>query len=104
MSINSSFNLERQIAHQDFSGNFNTKDHLLLTNNYLSRIGFLTIPLTQAGKYDQTINVPKPMKAWHRASKGTTDKFEGCLTKVFPELIDLSEKEIRRIDKKRHEF
>jgi hypothetical protein len=107
MSINSSVNIERQIIHQDFSGDSNTTNHLLLTNNFLSRIGFLTIthpPLTQAGRYDQTINMPKPMKAWHRASKGTTERFEGCLTKLFPELTDLSEKDLKEIEKKRHEF
>ncbi len=104
MSVNSSVSLERKIAYQDPSGNYSKKDQPSLTNNYFSRIGFLTLSLTQAGRYDQTINISKPLKAWHRASKGTTDRFEGCLTKIFPELVDLSEKDLKEIDKKRHEF
>lgn len=71
-------------------------------NAFYSRVDFVN-PLcsAQAGLYEKTIGLPEPIMSWHRASKGTSDKFAGCLTEIFPELKNLSEKELRDMEKTR---
>jgi hypothetical protein len=60
--------------------------------------------VTQAGLYEKTINLQKPVKPWHHASKGATARFKGCLTEMFPELKGLDEKDLKELGKKRYEL
>lgn len=71
-------------------------------NAFYSRVDFVN-PLcsAQAGVYEKTVRLPEPIMGWHRASKGTADKFAGCLADIFPELKNLSEKELRDMEKTR---
>lgn len=104
MSINSQMHIERKLLNLEPSGN-NPDKKSPFANDFLSRLEFLNpSSITHAGLYDKTINLPKPIKSWHRASRGATEKFKGCLTEIFPELKNLTEKELKEIEKKRHEF
>jgi hypothetical protein len=104
MSVNSQTYTERRILNREPSGN-NPDLKPPFANDSLLRLEFLNpSPITQAGLYDKIIKLPRPIKPWHRASKGATDRFKGYLSKTFPELKDLSEKELKEIKKKRHEF
>ena len=76
-----------------------------IVNDFFSSMNFLNpISVTQAGRYDRVETVPNPIKSWHKASKGATERFSGCLSEMFPELKDLSESEIKRIERKRHDL
>lgn len=104
MSINSQMNVERRLLSPEPSGN-NPERRSPLINDYLPSMEFLNpLAITPAGKYDKTEKLPNPLKPWHRASKGATDRFKGCLSKLFPELKDLNEKDLKEIEKKRHDF
>jgi hypothetical protein len=104
MSINSQTHIERKLLNREPNGN-NPDRKLPHANDYLSRFEFLNPPvLTQAGLYEQTVKLPTPIKPWHQASKGATDRFKGCLAEIFPELKDISEKELKEIERKRHEL
>lgn len=104
MSINSQTHIERRLLNLEPSGN-NPDKKSPFANDYLSRLEYLNpSSLTQAGLYEKTINLPRPIKPWHRASKGVTERFKGCLTDIFPELKDLSEKDLKEMEKKRHEL
>lgn len=104
MSINSQTHLERRLLNQEPSGN-NPDRKSPFANDYFPRSDFLnSSSVTQAGLYERTIKLPKPIKPWHRASKGVTDRFKGCLTELFPELKNLNEKELKDIERKRHDF
>jgi len=41
--------------------------------------------------------MPAPMLRWHQAKKGTASKFQGCLSKIFPELEKISDKALDRL-------
>lgn len=104
MSINSQTYVERRLLDREPSRNDPDRKSPL-SNNFLSRLEFLNpSPFTQAGLYERTVKLPAPIKPWHRASKGAADKFKGCLAEIFPELKDISEKELKEIGRKRHEL
>lgn len=102
MSINAEVHIERKWLNREPSINSPQIKSAPFTNDYLPRLEFLNpLSVTQAGVYEKNIKLPEPIRTWHRASKGTTDKFKGCLTEIFPELKDLSEKELKEIEKMR---
>lgn len=104
MSINSQTHIERKLLNRELSGN-NPYRKPPLTNDYSSTLEFLNPSLlTQAGLYERIVKLPTPIKPWHQASKGATDRFKGCLAEIFPELKDISEKELKEIRRKRHEL
>ena len=104
MSVNAEVNIERKLIYQEPSVN-NPRSESPVTNDFLPRIEFLNpSSITQAGVYDRIIKLPKPVKSWHRASRGATERFKGCLSDVFPELKDLSEEDMKEIERKRHEL
>lgn len=104
MSVNANVNITRKFFHQRLSVN-NPRNESPVTNDFLPNIEFLNpSALTQAGVYDRIIKLPKPVKPWHRASKGATERFKGSLLDVFPELKDLSEEEMKDIKRERHEL
>ncbi len=103
MSVNSQMNIERRLFHREPSGN-NPERKLPLTNDScLPRIDYINpSAITQAGLYDRIVKLPKPLKPWHPASKGTAERFKGYLSDAFPELKDLSEKDLKEIERKRN--
>jgi len=104
MSFNSQTYIERKLLNREPSGN-NPDRKPPLTNDYSSRLEFLNPSLlTQAGLYERTVKLPTPIRPWHKASKGATDKFKGCLAEIFPELKDISEKEFKEIERQRHKL
>lgn len=102
MSINTEVNVETKQLNK--AGNINNpslKPSPFANDSFL-RLDFLNpLSTAQAGVYERTIKLPRPIRPWHPASKGTTDKFEGCLTEIFPELKSLSEKELKEAQKLR---
>lgn len=102
MSANSQMNVERRLLYQEPSGNDPDRKPPL-ANDFLRRIEYLN-PLTvaQTGLYDRIVKLPKPISPWHRASRGAAERFSGCLSDVFPELKDLSEDDLKQLQKKRH--
>jgi len=103
MSINSQTYVERRLLLQEPSGN-NPDRKPPFANDRLSRLDFLNpSSITSAGLYEKTIKLPDPIKPWHHASKGATRRFKGFLTEIFPELKGVSEKDLRDIERKRHE-
>lgn len=104
MSVNSQMNVERRLLQGEPSGN-SPERKPPLANDYFPRIEFLNpLAVTQAGLYDRIVKLPKPVKAWHPASKGVAERFKGCLSDVFPELKDLSEEDLKEIERKRHKL
>ncbi len=104
MSFNAQMNIARKFIHQEPSAN-NPKNEPTVANDYLPRIEFLNpSAITQAGVYDRIMKLPEPVKPWHRASKGATERFKGCLSDVFPELKELSEEDMKEIERTRHEL
>ena len=104
LSVNSQTHIERRLLNREPSGN-NPERKPPLMNDYLSTLEFLNPSFfTQAGLYEKTVKLPAPIKSWHKASKGAADRFKGCLTEIFPELKDISEKELKEIERKRHEL
>jgi hypothetical protein len=102
MSINSQTHIERRLLNRELSGN-NPERKSPFANDYLSRVEYLNpSSVTQAGLYEKIISLPRPIKPWHRASKGVTERFRGCLTEMFPELRGLSEKDLKEMEKERH--
>jgi len=109
MSVNSQMNIERRFLHREFCrepSRNNPERKPPLTNDYLPSIESLNpLTVTQAGLYDRIVNVPKPVKpvrSWHRAPKGTVERFKGCLSDAFPELKELSDEDLKEIERKRH--
>jgi hypothetical protein len=102
VSVNSQVNISRKILYEEPSVN-NPRNESPATNNFFPRIEFLNAS-SITGIYDRIIKLPTPVKSWHRASKGTVDRFKGCLSGVFPELKDLSEEDMKAIERKRHEL
>ena len=103
MSTNAQVNFERKLLNQEPSIN-NPNNESPVTNAYLPQFEFLNpSPITHAGIYDRILKLPKPLKSWHRASKGTAERFKGCLSDAFPELKNLSEDDMKEIERKRHE-
>jgi len=102
MSVNSEAHVERKWLNREWNIN-NPRIHPSpFSNDFLPRLEFVNpLSTVQAGKYERIVKLPEPIRPWHRASKGTTDKFRGCLTEIFPELKDLSEKELKDIEKMR---
>jgi len=104
MSLNSEVHVDRKLL--DKLGTVNNplapSKCARFDNAFYLRVDFVN-PLcnAQAGLYEKTIRLPAPIMSWHRASKGTTDKFAGCLAEAFPELKNLSEKELRDMEKTR---
>jgi hypothetical protein len=97
-------NVERRLLQGEPSGN-SPERKPPLANDYFPRIEFLNpLAVTQAGLYDRIVKLPKPVKAWHPASKGVAERFKGCLSDVFPELKDLSEEDLKEIERKRHKL
>jgi len=41
-----------------------------------------------------SVRMPSPILRWHSAKKATTTKFQGHLSKIFPELQKLSDKDL----------
>jgi len=39
-----------------------------------------------------TLRTPAPIMRWHPAKQGTTAKFHGCLSKIYPELNKINDK------------
>ncbi len=104
MSVNSSMNIERRMLQSEASGN-NPHRNSPITNDYFPRTDFLNpLSITIAGRYDRTEKLPAPVKPWHRASKGATERFSGCLSELFPELKNLKEKDLKKLEKKRHDI
>lgn len=104
MSVNAQVNVTRKLLHQEPSTN-NPRNEQPVTSDFLPRIEFLNPSvITHAGVYDRIIKLPEPVKPWHRASKGATDRFKGCLSDAFPELKDLSEEDMKEIERERHEL
>lgn len=104
MSVNSQMSTERRLLDGEPSGN-NPDRKSPLANDYLPKIEYLNpLVVTQAGLYDRIIKLPEPMRPWHRASKGAAERFSGCLSDIFPELKDISEDELKQLQKKRHRF
>lgn len=102
MSVNSEVHVERKRFDRVGSINNPLLKSSPFNNDFYSRVEFVNpVSIVLAGLYERTIRLPEPIKAWHRASKGTTDKFEGCLTELFPELKNLSEKELKEVEKMR---
>jgi hypothetical protein len=101
VSVNAHVNIARKL-HQEPSITDNL-EVMLATNDFLPRIEFLN-PSAITGLYDRVVKLPEPLKPWHRASKGATEEFKGCLSDVFPELKDLSEEDMNDIKRKRHEL
>jgi hypothetical protein len=95
-------NFERKLLNQEPSVN-NPKNEPPVANDYLPRIEFLNpSPITQAGVYDRILKLPTPLKSWHRASRGVAERFKGCLSEAFPELRNLSEEDMKEIERERH--
>jgi hypothetical protein len=104
VSVNADVSIAWKRLHQEPSVN-NPRNDSPVSNDFLPSIEFLNpSAITQAGVYDRTIKLPKPVKHWHRASKGATERFKGCLSDIFPELKDLSEEDMKDIKRKRHEL
>jgi len=102
MSVNSQMNTERRLFHGEPSGN-NPDRKPPLANDYLPKTQYLNpLVVTQAGLYDRIIRLPKPLRSWHRASRGAAERFSGCLSDVFPELKGISEDDLKLLQKKRH--
>ncbi len=106
MFINSQVSVQREIL-----VTLPTSSHgpppVPFVNDLPSRTNFLNlnrISITFAGRYDRVETVPNPIKQWHKASKGATERFSGSLADVFPELKDISEKELKRIQRTRHDL
>lgn len=103
-SVNSQMNVERRLLYQEPSGNDPDRKPPL-ANDFLRRIEYLNpLAVTQTGLYDRIVKLPKPIRPWHRASKGAAERFKGCLSDDFPELKDLSEEDLKELQKKRHEL
>ena len=104
MSSNSQLSVQREILAPESSGTHNQRASPLV-NDFFSSINFVNpVSITQAGRYDRIENIPSPIKSWHRASKGATERFSGCLSEMFPELKNLSDKGLKGIEKKRHDL
>lgn len=104
LSINTHMNIERKSLRQEPSMN-NPKSQPPEANDYLLNIEFLNpSSITQAGIYDRIVKLPKPIKPWRRASRGATERFKGCLSEAFPELKNLSEEDLKEIERERHEL
>lgn len=104
MSINSQAHIERRLLDREPSRN-NPDKESPFTNDYSSRIQYLNpSSTTLAGLYERAMSLPRPIKPWHRASRGATERFKGCLTEIFPELKDLDEKDLWEMEKKRHKL
>jgi hypothetical protein len=104
VSVNAHVNIARKLLHQEPSVN-NPRNEPPVTNDFLPSIEFLNpSAITQAGVYDRIIKLPEPVKPWHRASRGATERFKGCLSDVFPELKNLSEEDLKEIKRERHEL
>jgi hypothetical protein len=104
MSTNSEMNVQREILTLKSTGN-DHQNTSPFANDIFSNINFLNpVSITQAGRYDRIEKIANPIKSWHPASKGTTERFSGCLSEIFPELKNLSDKELKGIEKKRHDL
>ena len=76
-----------------------------IVNDFFSSMNFLNpISVTQAGRYDTVETVPNPIKSWHKASKGATERFSGCLSEMFPELKDFRSIPLISLSLKRHDL
>lgn len=103
MSVNSQVNVQREILVPNSSNTHGSKSTGRVANDFFSSINYLNqISITRAGRYDRVEKVPNPIKSWHKASKGATERFSGGLSQMFPELKNLSEKELKKIQCKRH--
>ncbi len=105
MTVNSEIHVERRLVYHESTANTpSTRRHV--ANDYLARIEFFNpSAITRTGRYETTtIKKLLPTKTWHRASKGTTSRFKGCLSELFPELKQLDEQDLRDLERKRHDF
>lgn len=95
MSVNTEVHVERKQLSKVGNINNPLREPSPFANDSFLRLDFLNpLSTAQAGIYERTVKLPKPIVSWHPASKGTADKFEGCLTEIFPELKALTEKEL----------
>jgi len=102
MSINTEVHVERKLLSREGNINDPPIKPSPFTNDFFPRLEFVNpSSITQAGMYEKTVKLPEPIRAWHSASKGATDDFKGCLIEIFPELKDLSEKELEEIKEMR---
>jgi len=103
MSINTEAYVERKWLHKETD--INNPPSITpkpFNNQFVARRELVNPALVAyAGRYEKVLKVPEPVKPWHRAIRGTTDKFRGCLTEIFPELKDLTDKELKEIEKMR---
>jgi hypothetical protein len=104
MAINAQVHVERRLLEREPTGNTPSKDPPF-ANDYFHRLAFLNpSSVTLTGSYEKIVKLPRPVKSWHKSSRGATDRFKGCLAELFPELKDLDERELKGLERKRHEF